>query len=54
MEKNTDDTTIKCPQCKGTGFYRVDYNLTREETHARCEDCDGKGKLETESKKKTL
>lgn len=39
---------IKCPTCKGSGFYRVDYALTREETHARCDDCEGKGKLENE------
>ena len=54
MERYTRGRNIDCPTCKGTGFYRVDYNLTREETHARCEDCDGKGKLETESKKKTI
>ena len=42
---------IKCPKCKGQGFYTVDYSLTREETHARCEDCDGKGELETENEK---
>tara|TARA_R100000773_G_C4199449_1_gene102452 strand:+ start:541 stop:642 length:102 start_codon:yes stop_codon:yes gene_type:complete len=29
----------------------VDYALTKEETHARCDDCNGKGKLEDEKKK---
>ena len=39
---------IKCPTCKGTGFYRVDYVLTKEETHAKCDDCNGTGKLKNE------
>jgi DnaJ-class molecular chaperone len=36
---------IICPTCKGNGFYRVDYALTREETHAQCEDCDRQGEI---------
>ena len=53
MEGHPRNTFIKCPTCKGTGFYRVDYALTREETHARCDDCEGKGKLKDETKKKS-
>jgi len=45
---------IKCPTCKGTGFYRVDYALTKEETHARCDDCNGKGELEVETKNEKI
>ena len=36
---------IICPTCKGNGFYRVSYHLTREEVHAQCEDCDRTGEL---------
>ena len=42
---------IKCPTCKGMGVYQVDYALTKEETHARCDDCNGKGTLDVEKKK---
>ena len=48
MEGCTRDPYIKCPTCKGTGFLRVDYALAKEEVHARCDDCDGKGKLKNE------
>ena len=51
MEGCPRDRNIECPTCKGHGFYRVDYALTKEETHARCDDCEGKGKLENEKKK---
>ena len=51
MEGCTRNRIIECPTCKGTGFYRVDYALTKEETHASCDDCNGKGKLEDEKKK---
>ena len=52
MEKYTVGIDkIKCPQCDGRGFYSVDYHLCEEETHARCEDCNGKGKLDVEKKK---
>ena len=42
MEK---ENKILCPTCKGTGFYRIPYHLTREEVHAVCEDCDKTGYL---------
>ena len=42
MEENSN---IKCPTCIGNGFYRVPYVEAEEEVHARCEDCDGKGKI---------
>ena len=51
MEGCPRDRNIKCPTCKGSGFYRVDYALTKEETHARCDDCEGKGNLDVEKKK---
>ena len=38
-------TKIFCPRCKGNGFYRVSYHLTKEEVHAQCEDCDRTGEL---------
>ena len=51
MEGYTRGRNIDCPTCKGPGFYRVDYALAKEEVHARCDDCEGKGKLEDEKKK---
>ena len=42
MEKRNK---IICPTCKGNGFYRVEYALTREETHAQCEDCNRQGEI---------
>ena len=42
MEKRNK---IICPTCKGNGFYRVDYSLTKEETHAQCEDCNRQGEI---------
>ena len=43
--KTEKRTKIFCPKCKGNGFYRVSYHLTREEGHAQCEDCDRTGEL---------
>ena len=40
-----NNNKIKCPTCIGNGFYRVPYVEAEEEVHARCEDCDGKGKI---------
>ena len=51
MEGHPRGRDINCPTCKGTGFYRVDYALAKEEVHARCNDCEGKGKLKDETKK---
>ena len=51
MEGCPRNRNIKCPTCKGSGFYRVDYALAKEEVHARCDDCEGKGNLEDEKKK---
>ena len=44
-EQKDDDKYIKCPTCKGRGFYSVDYHFVKEETWAKCDDCDGKGKI---------
>lgn len=52
MEKDTNDTSIKCPNCDGRGFYSVDYHLAEEEMHCVCEDCVGKGTLDVEEQKK--
>ena len=50
MDTKTGKYKIFCPKCKGNGFYRVDYALTREETHAQCEDCNRTGELWVEDK----
>ena len=39
----------KCKICAGLGFERVDYKLAKEEIHAKCDTCDGKGKVKTEA-----
>ena len=36
---------INCQTSKANGYYRVDYALTREETHAQCEDCNRQGEI---------
>tara|TARA_R100000655_G_scaffold37521_1_gene72154 strand:+ start:794 stop:961 length:168 start_codon:yes stop_codon:yes gene_type:complete len=51
MEGHPRGRDINCPTCKGTGFYRVNYALAKEEVHAKCDDCEGKGKLKDETKK---
>ncbi len=50
MEGNNNTNYMTCPTCKGRGFYSVDYHLVEEETWARCDDCEGKGKLEYDKK----
>jgi len=39
----------KCKTCKGAGFERVDYQLAKEEIHAKCDTCDGKGEVKNEA-----
>jgi DnaJ-class molecular chaperone len=39
----------KCKTCTGLGFERVDYKLAKEEIHAKCDTCDGKGKVQTQT-----
>ena len=36
---------IICPECKGNGFVRVPYDLTREEIWANCEECEAEGTI---------
>ncbi len=49
--KTEKRTKIFCPRCKGNGFYRVPYHLTKEEVHAQCEDCNRTGELWVEQQK---
>jgi len=35
-----------CPVCKGNGFVRVPYSLTKEEQWADCEDCQNQGEID--------
>ena len=37
-----------CTVCKGNGFVRVPYSLTREEVSANCDFCNSQGEIETE------
>ena len=39
-----------CPACKGNGFIRVPYELTRDEQWADCEVCKSQGELTYDEK----
>ena len=36
---------VTCPHCKGNGYVRVPYELTREEVTAQCGVCDSQGEV---------
>ena len=36
---------ITCPECKGNGFVRVPYHLTREEIWSNCAECESEGTI---------
>ena len=38
-------TKIFCPKCKGNGFYRVPYHLTKEEITVQCDMCKSQGEI---------
>jgi len=43
MEKPTK--TI-CPTCKGNGYIKVPYKLTKQEIVAQCTVCDSQGEID--------
>ena len=34
-----------CPTCKGNGYIRIPYRLTKEEVTAQCGVCDSEGEV---------
>ena len=46
MDKSRKKTRVICPVCKGNGFIRVPYRLTKEEITAQCGVCDSEGEID--------
>ena len=44
MEKSNKNKII-CPVCKGNGFVRIPYRLTKEEVTAQCGVCESEGEI---------
>ena len=38
-------TKVICPTCKGNGYVRIPYKLTKEEITAQCGVCDSEGEI---------
>jgi DnaJ-class molecular chaperone len=36
---------VICDECKGNGYIRIPYHLTKEETWANCEKCKSQGEI---------
>ena len=36
---------VTCPNCKGNGFIRVPYELTKEEVIVQCGVCESEGEI---------
>ena len=46
MDETKKKTRVICPVCKGNGFIRVPYRLTKEEVTAQCGVCDSEGEID--------
>ncbi len=46
MDETKKKTRVICPVCKGNGFIRVPYRLTKEEITAQCGVCDSEGEID--------
>ena len=46
MEKSKKKNKIICPTCKGNGYVRIPYKLTKEEITAQCGVCDSEGEID--------
>ena len=44
MEKSKTNK-VPCPNCKGNGFIRVPYELTKEEVIVQCGVCESEGEI---------
>ena len=50
MDKSRKKTRVICPVCKGNGFIRVPYRLTKEEITAQCGVCESEGEINAEER----
>ena len=50
MDKSRKKTRVICPVCKGNGFIRVPYRLTKEEITAQCGVCDSEGEIDSDQR----
>ena len=50
MDKSRKKTRVNCPVCKGNGFIRVPYRLTKEEITAQCGVCDSEGEIDADQR----
>tara|TARA_R100001369_G_scaffold91436_1_gene132737 strand:- start:923 stop:1114 length:192 start_codon:yes stop_codon:yes gene_type:complete len=39
-------TKVVCPTCKGNGYIRVPFKLTKEHVVAQCTVCDSQGEID--------
>ena len=44
MAKSNKNKVI-CPVCKGNGYVRIPYRLTKEEVTAQCGVCESEGEI---------
>ena len=50
MAKSKKETKVICPVCKGNGFIRIPYRLTKEEVTAQCGVCESEGEINAEER----
>ena len=50
MAKSKKETKVICPVCKGNGFIRIPYRLTKEEVTAQCSVCNSEGEINAEER----
>ena len=50
MDKSRKKTRVICPVCKGNGYVRVPYKLTKEEVTAQCGVCDSEGEIDADQR----
>ena len=48
MASSKQKLKVICEVCKGNGFVRVPYELSREELWADCDFCNNQGEIEKE------
>jgi len=44
--ENSKKPKVPCPNCKGNGYVRVPYELTKEEVIVQCGVCDSEGEID--------
>jgi DnaJ-class molecular chaperone len=46
--ENSKKTKVVCPTCKGNGFIKVPFKLTKEHIVAQCTVCDSQGEIDAD------